>query len=220
MYFNDNYWDADKHDTIRKTKNMNVYFLYPNAEQYQLLFSSPVETYSKNVKEFDKIVDSFYVGEIEKLSDLLADYAPEVKSAAAESSVGCGPGTVLVNGVCELKQEVKAEQAQTSVGCGPGTVLVNGACELKQEVKAEQTQTRSGTTIEPLYIIIAVVAIGGVIGAIAVAKRGSKSVEPKEQPKEQPKEEPKKELSRFCENCGNKLKPTAKFCGKCGAPRS
>ena len=230
MYFNDNYWDVDQHDTIRKTKNMNVYFLYPNAEQYQLLFSSPIETYSKDVKEFDKIVDSFYVGETEKLSDLLADYAPEVKSATAESSGGCGPGTVLVNGVCELKQEVKSEPIQTSEGCGPGTTMVNGVCELKEASKS------TSMSIEPLYIIIAVVAIGGVIGAIAVAKRGSKSVEPKEESKEQPKEEskeqpkeeskeqpkeePKKELSRFCVNCGNQFKPTAKFCGGCGAPRS
>ena len=30
------------------------------------------------------------------------------------------------------------------------------------------------TLIQPLYIIIGIVAIGGVIGAIAVAKRGSK----------------------------------------------
>ena len=68
--------------------------------------------------------------------------------------------------------------------------------------------------IEPLYIIIGVVAIGGVIGAIAVAKRGSKT--PKPAKEEAPKEEPKKETSGFCENCGNSLKPTTKFCGKCG----
>ena len=30
----------------------------------------------------------------------------------------------------------------------------------------------------------------------------------------------KKETSAFCENCGNALKPEAKFCGKCGNPRS
>ena len=68
--------------------------------------------------------------------------------------------------------------------------------------------------IEPLYIIIGVVAIGGVIGAIAVAKRGSKT--PKPAKEEAPKEEPKKETSGFCENCGNSLKPTTKFCGRCG----
>ncbi len=30
----------------------------------------------------------------------------------------------------------------------------------------------------------------------------------------------KKEISAFCENCGKPLKPTAKFCGKCGTPRT
>ena len=30
----------------------------------------------------------------------------------------------------------------------------------------------------------------------------------------------KKETSTFCENCGKSLKPTAKFCGGCGSPRS
>ena len=85
-----------------------------------------------------------------------------------------------------------------------------------------------GNSIDPLYIIIAVVAMGGVIGAIAVAKRGSKTPKPvkeeapKEEPKkEAPKEEPKKkETSAFCENCGNALKPEAKFCGSCGTARS
>ena len=30
----------------------------------------------------------------------------------------------------------------------------------------------------------------------------------------------KKETSAFCQGCGAELKPTAKFCGKCGTPRS
>ena len=66
------------------------------------MLNSPFEAYSKDVKEFDKIVDSFYVGETEKLSDLLEDYAPELKSAAAEPSAGCGPGTVLKGNTCVL----------------------------------------------------------------------------------------------------------------------
>ena len=79
----------------------------------------------------------------------------------------------------------------------------------------------SSISIEPLYIIIGVVAIGGIIGAIAVAKRGSKTPKPAAKPKSA-KQKPakKKETSAFCENCGNSLKPTAKFCGKCGTARS
>ena len=88
-------------------------------------------------------------------------------------------------------------------------------------------------SIEPLYIVIGVVAIGGIIGAIAVARRGSKISKPAKQDlkeyeekylaKEKPaKQKPaeKKETSSSCSNCGASLKPTAKFCGQCGTPRS
>ena len=78
---------------------------------------------------------------------------------------GCGEGTVLVDGVCQLAPE------ESNDGCSEGTVLVDGVCQLAKT---------SGTSmsIEPLYIVIGVVAIGGIIGAIAVARRGSKTSKP------------------------------------------
>ena len=79
----------------------------------------------------------------------------------------------------------------------------------------------TGNSIDPLYIIIGVAAIGGVIGVISVARRGSKT--PKSVAKPKPvkqKSAKKKETSAFCENCGNTLNPKAKFCGKCGTARS
>ena len=84
-------------------------------------------------------------------------------------------------------------------------------CRDAAEAGLESTKIeRSFIPIEPLYIVIGVVVIGGVIGVIAIAKTGSKTPKPvKEEPK-------KKETSGFCENCGNSLKPTTKFCGKCG----
>jgi hypothetical protein len=126
---------------------------------------------------------------------------------------------------------IVGEEQQSSEGCGEGTVLVNGVCQLAPT----QSKTTS-MSIEPLYIIIGIVAIGGIIGAIAVARRGSKTSRParqeldeyeeqylaKEKPvKQKPKpakQKPveKKETSAFCENCGNTLNPKAKFCGKCG----
>ena len=133
---------------------------------------------------------------------------------------GCGEGTVLVDGVCQLAPE------ESNDGCGEGTVLVDGVCQLAKT---------SGTSmsIEPLYIVIGVVAIGGIIGAIAVARRGSKTSKPAKQDleeyeekylaKEKPaKQKPaeKKETSSSCSNCGNPLKSEAKFCGGCGTPRS
>jgi membrane protease subunit (stomatin/prohibitin family) len=132
---------------------------------------------------------------------------------------GCGEGTVLVDGVCQLAPE------ESNDGCGEGTVLVDGVCQLAKT---------SGTSmsIEPLHIVIGVVVIGGIIGAIAVSRRGSKISKSAKQDLEEyekkyiakqkpsPKPAKKKETSAFCENCGKPLKPEAKFCGKCGTPRS
>jgi len=133
---------------------------------------------------------------------------------------GCGEGTVLVDGVCQLAPE------ESNDGCGEGTVLVDGVCQLAKT-------SGSSMSIEPLYIVIGVVAIGGIIGAIAVARRGSKTSKPAKQDleeyeekylaKEKPaKQKPaeKKEISSSCNNCGKPLKPEAKFCGKCGTSRS
>jgi len=133
---------------------------------------------------------------------------------------GCGEGTILVDGVCELAPE------ESKDGCGEGTVLVDGVCQLAKT-------SGISMSIEPLYIVIGVVAIGGIIGAIAVARRGSKISKPAKQDleeyeekylaKEKPaKQKPaeKKETSSSCTNCGKPLKPEAKFCGGCGTPRS
>ena len=127
---------------------------------------------------------------------------------------GCGPGTVLVDGVCELAPTQQPTQ-QSSQGCGPGTIMVNGACELDEKTES------SSMSIEPLYIIIAVVAIGGIIGAVAVAKRGSKAPKPTQQEPEHTQRLAERiETSEFCQSCGTSLKPGARFCGKCGTPCS
>ena len=125
---------------------------------------------------------------------------------------GCGPGTVLIDGVCEL-----AHVQESSEGCGPGTVMVDGICKL------DETST-SSMSIEPLYVIIAVVAIGGVIGGVFAVRKGSKT------PKSSAEGSKKKETdwgtmeqptsSEFCQSCGASLKSGARFCGQCGTLRS
>ena len=131
---------------------------------------------------------------------------------------GCGEGTILVDGVCQLAPE------ESNDGCGEGTVMVNGVCQLDES---------SGTSIPPLYIAGGAAAIGAaVIGIIFAVRRGSSGTktpkpakkeleeyEKKYLAKEKPaKQKPaeKKETSAFCENCGKPLKPEAKFCGGCG----
>ena len=132
---------------------------------------------------------------------------------------GCGEGTVLVDGVCQLAPV-------ESSGCGEGTVLVNGVCQLSGS---------SGTSIPPLYIAGGAVAIGAaVIGIIFAVRRGSggtKTPKPARQDVEdyeskylsrqgqRPSQKPAetRPTSAFCDSCGAKLKPAAKFCGKCGS---
>ena len=132
---------------------------------------------------------------------------------------GCGEGTVLVDGVCQLAPV-------ESSGCGEGTVLVNGVCQLSGS---------SGTSIPPLYIAGGAVAIGAVIiGIVFAVKRGSggtKTPKPVRQDVEDyesqylarqgqrpsPKPAETRPTSAFCDSCGAKLKPAAKFCGKCGS---
>ena len=120
---------------------------------------------------------------------------------------GCGPGTVLIDGVCEL-----AHVQESSEGCGPGTVMVDGVCELVETAKS------TSMSIEPLYVIIAVVTIGGIIGAIFAVRKGSKTPKPAQQ--ESVTKERIKTSSEFCQSCRTSLKPGARFCGKCGTPRS
>jgi len=136
---------------------------------------------------------------------------------------GCGEGTVLVDGVCQLAPQESGD------GCGEGTVMVNGVCQLAET---------SGSSIPPLYIAGGAAAIGAaIIGIVFAVKRGSGGTStPKparqdlddyeeqylrrqgQRPTRKPAET--RPTSSSCSNCGKPLKPTAKFCGGCGTPRS
>ena len=140
-----------------------------------------------------------------------------------QKSGGCGTGTVLIDGVCQLAPK------ESSEGCGEGTVMVNGVCELDKATKS------TSMSIEPLYIAGGAAAIGAaIIGIIFAVKRGSSGTStPKparqdlddyedqylrrqgQRPTRKPAET--RQTSSFCDSCGKPLKPTAKFCGKCGA---
>jgi len=132
---------------------------------------------------------------------------------------GCGTGTVLVDGVCQLAP------IESSEGCGAGTVMVNGVCQLAES---------SGTSIQPMYIVGGAAAIGAaVIGIIFAVRRGSsgtKAPKPARQDLEdyeeqylrrqgqRPTRKPAevRQTPSSCSSCGRPLKPTAKFCGGCG----
>jgi len=126
---------------------------------------------------------------------------------------GCGTGTVLVDGVCQLAPQ------ESNDGCGAGTVLKGNTCVLDKS---------SETSIPPLYIAGGAAAIGAaIIGIIFAVRRGSGTPKPAREELEEyesryvaRKPAEKKETSSSCNSCGTRLKPTAKFCGKCGTPRS
>ena len=80
------------------------------------------------------------------------------------------------------------------------------------EQKTVTTQESSGGLV---YVLVAVVAVGGVIGAVFFIKKGSKASAVQ---RESPSRRQKTVL--LCSNCGKPLKPAAKFCGKCGSPQS
>ena len=135
------------------------------------------------------------------------------------ASAGCGPGTVLVDGVCQLAPV-------ESSGCGEGTVLKGDTCVLAES---------SGTSIPPLYIAGGAAAIGAaIIGIVFAVKRGSggtSTPKPARQDlddyesqylarqgqRPSPKPAETRQTSSSCNSCGARLNPNAKFCGKCGS---
>ena len=136
-----------------------------------------------------------------------------------------------------------APAQQTGGGCGTGTVLVNGVCQLVKTSATEDFDTDGSRAFGAiaglfLFFILAVIAIIVIIIIIAVLikRRKKLKLDPstkqdlddyesqylsrqKIEPKRKPAE--KKEISMFCDNCGAAFKKSeAKFCGECGTPRS
>ena len=139
-----------------------------------------------------------------------------VMTPAVFAGDGCGTGTVLVDGVCQLAPV-------ESSGCGEGTVLKGNTCVLDKS---------SGGSIPPLYIAGGAAAIGAaVIGIVFAYSRNSKTPKPARQDlddyeseylarqgqRPSPKPAETRQTSSSCDSCGKPLKPTAKFCGKCGS---
>ena len=136
---------------------------------------------------------------------------------------GCGEGTVLVDGVCQLAPQ------ESSDGCGEGTVMVNGVCQLDKS---------SGGSIPPLYIAGGAAAIGAaIIGIVFAVRRGSGGTSTPKPARQDLDDYESKYLARqgqrpspkpaetrptpsSCNSCGKPLKPAAKFCGGCGTQRS
>jgi ribosomal protein L37E len=122
-------------------------------------------------------------------------------------------------------EKTVSEESKISGGCGEGTVLVNGVCQLAEPVDASRPDTFMGMMFVLIVVgILAPIIIIPLIRyrkSVNMTQSTSKKIEQypeKQKPKQKPAK--KKETSAFCENCGNTLNPKAKFCGSCGTPRA
>ena len=118
-------------------------------------------------------------------------------------------------------------------GCGEGTVLVDGVCQLDKSsgTSIPPLYIAGGAAVIGAVVIGIIFAIRRGSSGSKTSKPAKQELEEyeekylaKEKPaKQKPaKQKPaeKKETSAFCENCGKPLKPEAKFCGQCGTSRS
>ena len=157
--------------------------------------------------------------------DLKTIYRDLDKKASA--SAGCGDGTVLVDGVCDLaynenesyrlQDDADYNEPESSGGCGEGTELVNGVCQLTKTSGTSQEDSFGVNNLVPIIILI--IAIVGTIALVKSRKKKSSITQPapeKIKPKPSQKPAESRPTSSSCSNCGKKLKPTAKFCGGCG----
>ena len=115
-------------------------------------------------------------------------------------------------------EKTVSEESKISGGCGEGTVLVNGVCQLAEPVDASRPDTFTNGLI--FVLILAAFSPIIIIPLIRYRKNKATYNKQYGYEKPSQKPAKKKETSAFCENCGNSLKKTAKFCGGCGTPRS
>jgi len=114
---------------------------------------------------------------------------------------GCGEGTVLVDGVCQLDKS-----SGTPI---PSLYIVGGAAAIGAAV---------------IGIIFAVRRGSSGTKTPKPAKKELEEYEKKYLAKQDVESSPKpaetRPTSSSCNSCGAKLKPSAKFCGQCGTSRS
>lgn len=59
-------------------------YLYPNGDVYELIFNSALQNYSKDVKIFNEMANSFCVGKTEKLTNIISNLKSQQKPTSVE----------------------------------------------------------------------------------------------------------------------------------------
>ena len=90
----------------------------------------------------------------------------------------------------------------------------------------------AGSPINMLILLFVIILVGGFVGVILAVRKGRKPAQESEELKDYEDKylakqgiestrrkpaETRESESNFCDNCGKSLRPTAKFCGKCGS---
>ena len=208
-------------------------FLFEN-DSYSYTFNQDNKKY-----EYIDVIDKFR-------GTIIVGNPPEPKAEepaveeeaepSQQTSGGCGPGTVLEGNTCVLAPK------ESSDGCGPGTSMVNGVCQLDDTKSSSMYIDPIYIVIAAAAIGGGAIAA---VFAVRRGSTGTKRTKPARQdledyerqylrrqgqrPRRKPAEtigviedfarkKPRRptEISSTCNSCGKPLKPTAKFCGKCG----
>ena len=106
-------------------------------------------------------------------------------------------------------------------GCGEGTVLVNGVCQLSGSsgTSIPPLYIAGGAVAIGAVIIGIVFAVRRGSGGTKTPKPAREELEEYESKYVARKPAEKKETSSSCNSCGNRLNQNAKFCGKCGSKK-
>jgi len=79
----DDYYVESLSGKVIENQLSRVILLYPNGDQYTLIFLTPPTVYSSTVKIFNESLDSFYSGKVKKLSSIYPGSGLEKQADAA-----------------------------------------------------------------------------------------------------------------------------------------